>query len=130
MMLSIFERRPGARRFRSRATGATALFALFVLGMMVTLVGGAAAAATSVPLGTADSFAVLAGAGITNTGPTTVNGDLGTYPTTTFTGTASLTVTGTNHNGDAVTQQGSPHRCAHRQTACPDSRERERSCPR
>ena len=56
------------------------------------------------PLGTADSFVVLAGAGITNTGPTTLNGDLGTFPTTTITGPGTLTVTGTNHHGDAVTQ--------------------------
>jgi Ice-binding-like len=103
MTLSIFKHRPGARRFRSRATWATALFALFVLGMLVTLVGGAAAA-TAVPLGTADSFAVLAGAGITNTGPTTVNGDLGTYPTTTITGTATLTINGMNRPDAAVTQ--------------------------
>ena len=104
MTLSIFKRRPGVRRFRSRAAGWAALFALFALGMLVALAGGATAAATPVPLGTADSFAVLAGAGITNTGPTTVNGDLGTYPTTTMTGTASITVTGTNHGGDSVTQ--------------------------
>jgi hypothetical protein len=104
MTLSIFERRPGAKRFRSRVTWGTTLFALFVLGLLLTLVSGAAAAATAVPLGTADSFAVLAGSGITNTGPTTVNGDLGTYPTTTITGTGSLTVTGSNHAGDAVTQ--------------------------
>jgi type VI secretion system secreted protein VgrG len=75
-----------------------------VLGLLLTLVSGAAAAAQSVPLGTADSFAVLAGSGITNTGPTTVRGDLGTYPTTTETGTASITITGTDHAGDAVTQ--------------------------
>ena len=104
MTLSIFKRRPGARRFRSRAAWTTALLALFVLGTLLGLVGGAGAAATAVPLGTADSFAVLAGAGITNTGPTTVTGDLGTYPTTTMTGTASLTVDGANHAGDAVTQ--------------------------
>ena len=104
MKLSIFKRRPGARSLRSRATWATALFVLFGLGMLVGLVGGASAAATSVVLGTADSFAVLAGAGITNTGPTTVTGDLGTFPTTSMTGTASLTVTGANHAGDAVTQ--------------------------
>src|SRR5579864_6872655 len=87
-----------------RAVGATALCGLFVLGLLLTLVSGAAAAASSVPLGTADSFAVLAGAGITNTGPTTVNGDLGTYPTTTVVGASSITVTGANHGGDAVTQ--------------------------
>jgi hypothetical protein len=104
MKLSIFKRRPGARRFRSRATWGTALLALLVLGMLVGLVGGASAAATAVPLGTANSFAVLAGSGITNTGPTTVTGDLGTFPTTSMTGTASITVTGANHAGDAVTQ--------------------------
>src|SRR4051794_37417106 len=102
MPFSRFTRRHGAKR--TRAAGATALIALFVLGLLLTVVSGAAAAATSVPLGTAGSFAVLAGSGITNTGPTTVNGDLGTYPTTTISGAASITMTGTNHGGDAVTQ--------------------------
>src|SRR5579872_4881598 len=91
--------------FLSRAAGATALVAAFAAAMLVTLVPCAAAAAHDVPLGTASQFAVLAGSGITNTGPTTVTGDLGTYPTTTMTGTGSLTVNGTNHDGDAVTQQ-------------------------
>ncbi|HEY5472581.1 MAG TPA: ice-binding family protein [Candidatus Limnocylindrales bacterium] len=104
MTLSIFKRRSGARRFRSRATWGTALLALLVLGVLVGLVGGASAAATAVPLGTANSFAVLAGSGITNTGPTTVTGDLGTFPTTSMTGIASITVNGANHAGDAVTQ--------------------------
>lgn len=63
------------------------------------------AAATTVPLGTAASFVVLAGSGITSTGPTTLNGDIGTYPTTTMTVTGSLTINGVNHGGDAVTQQ-------------------------
>ena len=104
MTLSNLTRSPSVKRFRSRATWSTALAALFATGMLVTLVGGAAAAATAVPLGTADSFAVLAGSGVTNTGPTTLNGDLGSYPTTTITGTATLTVNGTNHAGDGVTQ--------------------------
>ncbi|HVC86569.1 MAG TPA: ice-binding family protein [Gaiellaceae bacterium] len=96
---------PGRKLFKSRATGATVLVAALAAAMSVTLVGGAAAAAHGVPLGTANRFAVLAGAGITNTGPTTVTGDLGTYPTTTMTGVGSLTINGTNHAGDAVTQQ-------------------------
>ena len=74
------------------------------LGLLVAIPGSAQAAAAPVPLGTADSFVVLAGAGITNTGPTTLNGDLGTFPTTTITGPGTLTVSGTNHHGDAVTQ--------------------------
>jgi hypothetical protein len=49
-------------------------------------------------------FAILAGSGITNTGPSTVTGDVGTYPTTSETGFGSLTIVGTNHMGDSVTQ--------------------------
>src|SRR6202162_4918196 len=100
MTLCMLNRRSGAKR----AAWATSLFALFVLGLVLTIVSGAAAAAQTVPLGTADSFAVLAGSGITDTGPTTVRGDLGTYPTTSETGIASVTITGTDHSGDAVTQ--------------------------
>src|SRR5579862_4714630 len=95
---------PGSRPFRLRATWITALFPLFGLGLLLMIVSGAAAAVTAVPLGTASSFAVLAGAGVTNTGPTTVNGDVGTFPTTSESGASSMTITGTNHAGDAVTQ--------------------------
>jgi ice-binding like protein len=102
MPYSIFH--ASRRDWRLRAAGAMALVALFAAGLLVTLVAGAAAAPRAVPLGTADSFAVLAGAGITNTGPTTVTGDIGTYATTTMTGTASLTINGKNHHGDSVTQ--------------------------
>lgn len=94
----------GARRARFGAVSFATLAALFSAGLLVALASGAQAAASAVSLGTADSFVVLAGAGITNTGPTTLNGDLGTYPTTTITGTSSLTINGTNHHGDSVTQ--------------------------
>lgn len=65
---------------------------------------GAPMAQPTVNLGTAASFAVLAGSGITNTGPTTIIGDVGTFPTTSETGFGTVTIIGTNHAGDAVTQ--------------------------
>lgn len=58
-----------------------------------------------VGLGTADSFAVLAGEGVTNTGPTVVNGDLGTWSNPAVTGFPPGTVNGAIHAGDAVAQQ-------------------------
>lgn len=58
----------------------------------------------TINLGTATNFAILAGSGITNTGPTTITGDVGTFPTTTETGFGTVTIIGTNHVGNAVTQ--------------------------
>jgi type VI secretion system secreted protein VgrG len=84
---------------------------LFVLGLPILLLTPAASAAIApVALGTADSFAVLAGTGITNTGGTTVHGDVGTYsnPSETGFGPAgfdNVAIVGTNHDADAVTQQ-------------------------
>ncbi|MCG2802529.1 MAG: DUF3494 domain-containing protein [Cellulomonas sp.] len=94
--------RPAHTR-RPRTRWAVAGVAAATAGLMIG-VAGPAEAATPVGLGTATSFAVLAGAGVTNTGPTTLNGDLGTFPTTSISGAGSLTVTGTVHGGDAVTQ--------------------------
>ncbi len=69
---------------------------------------GSSQAATSVGLGTANSFAVLAGAGVTNTGPSVINGNLGTSPTpavTGFGGAPNGTVNGATHQADAVAAQ-------------------------
>ena len=54
-----------------------------------------------VDLGLAESFAVLAGSGITNTGPTTASGsagaNFGSSPTGTFTGDVLVTTSGTKY---------------------------------
>jgi ice-binding like protein len=80
------------------------LLPLFLAALVGAITPVTASAATQPRLGTATSFAVLAGAGITNTGTTTITGDVGTFPTTSETGFASVTIAGTNHAGDAVTQ--------------------------
>ncbi len=66
---------------------------------------GAQAAQAPVGLGTADSFAILAGQTVTNTGPSTVNGDLGVTPGTAVPGFPPGTVNGTVHAADAVAGQ-------------------------
>lgn len=63
---------------------------ILALGLVLTtgsaFLAAPAGAATAIGLGTATSYAVLAGQGITNTGVTTIRGDVGTFPNPSMTG--------------------------------------------
>ena len=61
--------------------------------------------ASTVTLGTAANFAVLAGSTITNTGPTMIMGDLGLSPGTSVTGFPPGQVSGTVHTADDAALQ-------------------------
>ncbi|HZJ05807.1 MAG TPA: ice-binding family protein [Nocardioidaceae bacterium] len=74
-----------------------------VVGLLVALPGSAQAAATPIDLGTAEPFAVLAGQTITNTGTTTITGDIGISPGSSLTGGPPLMIlNGTSHVADTV----------------------------
>lgn len=57
-------------------------------------------------LGEAQSFAVLAGSTVTNTGATTIVGDLGVSPGTAVTGQGAITLRGQLHEADAAAGRG------------------------
>jgi hypothetical protein len=75
-----------------------------LLATLLTSVSGAQAA-TTVPLGTAQPFAVLGASTVTNTGPSVVTGDLGVWPGTSITGFPPGSVIGTIHDADPVAEQ-------------------------
>jgi hypothetical protein len=76
--------------------------------IFVGIVGTSAASASqsSVGLGTATPFAVLAGTTVTNTGPSVISGDLGVSPGSAITGfPPGKVINGTQHKADAVALQ-------------------------
>ncbi len=75
---------------------------LLLLGLLSTLLfaGSALGATATVGLGPAASFSVLGGSTVTNTGPTTMFGDLGLSPGSSVTGAPH--VLGQTHVDDAV----------------------------
>jgi hypothetical protein len=83
------------------------LFAELMVALMLPAV---AFSQTTVNLGTASTFAVLAAAGITNTGSTVLTGDIGSFPTATITGLTPVggggpgTFSGANYGNSATTQ--------------------------
>src|ERR1700722_19813799 len=96
LRLAQLHRRPRPRKFacqRPVPTWAPAIECLEDRRMLTSI------------LGTAGSFAVLGASTVTNTGPTTLTGNLGVYPGTSITGLGSITITGTVHQADAVAQQ-------------------------
>jgi hypothetical protein len=85
------------------STGIALTLALGMLGAGRTVM---AAGPQPVGLGTAYGFAVLAGTpAVTNTGPTTIIGDLGIHPAAAVTGFPPGVIVGTIHAADAVAGQ-------------------------
>ncbi len=100
------------------------LIVAIVVAAVATLVGGTGAQGQETILGTAQEFAVLAHAELTNTGPTVINGDLGLSPGTDVTGFPPGIVNGDKH----VTNEAAAQAQADAETAYGALRSRSTEC--
>ena len=91
----------------SRTPSAFLRVSFFALASLLMLVFASPAAAAQAPvgLGTTDSFALLGGSAITNTGNSVINGDMGLHPGTSITGFPPGQVNGATHRTNAVAKQ-------------------------
>lgn len=95
----------GVSRRRRYSSGAAALAAVG-LTLASFAIAAPANAVTAVDLGTAETYVVLGGASVTNTGPSILNGDLGVSPGTSISGfPPGIVVGGTTHAADAEALQ-------------------------
>lgn len=81
------------------------IFTAISLTLIGTLYGASPALAITIPLGSAQGFAVLGASTVTNTGSTVITGDLGLYPGTSITGFGPGVVNGSVYLNDAVAHQ-------------------------
>ena len=95
-------RAPSVTRTGLRAAAAVVLLTAGSGGLLLAA-STASAAAVPVPLGTATSFAVIAGTTVTSATPSTVSGDIGLSPGTSVTG-AFVQTNGTQHVNDTLAQ--------------------------
>ncbi|HSM25284.1 MAG TPA: ice-binding family protein [Anaerolineaceae bacterium] len=75
------------------------LFCSLILGGLSVVATARPLGATSPTLGDSATFSVLAGTAITNTGTTTISGDVGVSPGTSITGFESVVLGGTQYAG-------------------------------